>query len=85
MEKSRFRSLDEACEHIERAAASKVEAQEPPQEHRWWSYDSHQDISSGGSAVEHVALEDLVSGPPGFSFQRCGGGRRVIRKSRGGY
>lgn len=82
--KSRFHSLDEAVAHINSAKEVKPEAQLDEGESRWWSYTSKQNIVPEGEAAQHVVSDDLVNGIPGIRYQKCGGGRRIIRKHTGG-
>jgi hypothetical protein len=81
---SRFRSLDEAVDHIN---STKKEEAPPPapsqaeEESRWWSYTSKQNIVLEGELVQRTVSDYTVSNLPGIRYQKCGGGRRVIRKS----
>lgn len=88
MSKSRFTSLDDACEHINQCRQASEPESPPPVEEtvesRWWSYTSRQTIVPEGETVCHQVSDPEVSEIPGIHFQRCGGGRRVIRKNHKG-
>lgn len=90
MTKSRFASLDEAVDHINVSKASAVVELKPPpvqeeEESRWWSYTSKQVIVPESGTLQMFASDPQVSDIPGVRYQKCGGGRRIIRKQRRGY
>lgn len=90
--KSRFRSLDEAVEEINQLRGHiepKSEAEPAPEpESRFWSYTSKQGIGQeiipGNEAAEHHVADHELKSDRGIHYQKCRGGRRVIRKRIGG-
>lgn len=86
MSKSAFRSLDDAVAHINEVKRTEAKPETPVEEEsRWWSYTSKQNIIQEGEAVIRQVADHDVSSISGVHYQKCGGGRRVIRKNRRSY
>ncbi len=90
-EERRWKSLDDACEDINKRRKLLQRETEPPPPRpeeateRWYSYTSNQNIGSGVSSqeesVQHRASDDEVGRTNnGYHYQKCRGGRRVIHK-----
>lgn len=89
-EEKKYKSLDEACADINRKKLlDNPPPPAPPEDPRWYSYTSNQNINLGSQPSEDdveipsISSREAVGDRTGFHYQKCRGGRRVIHKRLG--